>query len=94
MNLTDICLTVWINISLVLKQTNVCSSEHSDKNCVQKQHETSRVYGRLDSRGMISLGRNWCRWEENIIFYLKEVGRNGEDGINLAMHWDEWHAVL
>jgi len=28
---------------------------------------------------MTPLGRNWCRWEENIILSLKEVGRNGVD---------------
>jgi hypothetical protein len=34
---------------------------------------------------MTTLGRNWCRWEVNIIFDLKEIGRNGVDKINLAM---------
>ena len=28
---------------------------------------------------MTPLGRNWCRWEENIIFFRKEIGRNGVD---------------
>jgi hypothetical protein len=25
------------------------------------------VNGTLDAKGMTSLGRNWCSWEENII---------------------------
>ena len=75
-------------------ETNVFSSEHSDKNCVHIENEISCVHGRLDSKGMISLGKNWYRWEENIVFNLKEIRMNGVDGINLAMHWDEWHAVL
>jgi len=32
---------------------------------------------------MTSLGRNWCRWEENI-FNLKETGRNGVDSGTLS----------
>jgi len=43
---------------------------------------------------MTPLGRNWCRWEENITFSLKEMGRNIVDRINLAMDWDKWHAVV
>ena len=35
--------------------------------------------GTLDAKGMTPLGRNWGRWEENIIFSLKEIGRNGVD---------------
>ena len=83
-----------INISLFWTQTNVFSSEHRDKNCVHIEHEISCVHGRLNSKGMISLIRNWYRWEKNIIFNPKEIGRNGVDGINLAMHWCEWHAVF
>jgi len=37
------------------------------------------VNGTLDAKGMTSLGRNWCRWEENITFILKETGSNGVD---------------
>jgi hypothetical protein len=37
------------------------------------------VNGTLDTKVMTPLGRNWCRWEENIILSLKEVRRNGVD---------------
>jgi hypothetical protein len=26
-------------------------------------------------------GRNWCRWEENIIFNIKEIGWNDKTGL-------------
>jgi hypothetical protein len=52
------------------------------------------VNGTLDAKGMTTLGRNWSRWEENITFSLKEMGRNVVDRINLAMDWDEWHACV
>jgi hypothetical protein len=50
--------------------------------------------GALDAKRMTSLGRNWCSWEENILFTLKEMGRNVVDRINLAVYWDKWHALL
>jgi len=43
---------------------------------------------------MTPLGRNWCSWEENIIFSLKERGRNVVDRINLGMDRDKWHALV
>jgi hypothetical protein len=43
---------------------------------------------------MTLLGRNWCSWEENIIFSLKEIGRNVVDRINSAMDRDNWHALV
>jgi hypothetical protein len=52
------------------------------------------VNGTLDAKGMTSLGRNWCSWEENILFNLEEMGRKVVDRINLAMDWDEWHALV
>jgi hypothetical protein len=30
------------------------------------------VNGTLDAKVMTTLERNWCRWEENIIFNLKK----------------------
>jgi hypothetical protein len=75
-------------------ESSVFSSEQFDKNCVHIEHEISCVHDRLVCKDMISLGRIWCRWEENIIFILKEIGMNGEHGINLAMQWDAWHALL
>jgi len=52
------------------------------------------VNGTLGAKGMTPLGRNWCRWEENIIFSCKETGRNVVDRVNLAMDSDEWHALV
>jgi hypothetical protein len=37
------------------------------------------VNGTLDAKEMTPLGRNWGRWEENIIFTLKKIRRNGMD---------------
>ena len=42
-------------------------------------------------KGKTQLGRNWCRWEENITFDLKEIERNGVDVIKLATERDKWH---
>jgi len=43
---------------------------------------------------MTPFGRNWCSWEENTIFSLKEIGRNVVDRINSAMDRDKWHALV
>ena len=40
------------------------------------------------------LGRKWCRWEEHIIFDLKEIGRKSVDRTNLAMDRDKWHTLV
>jgi hypothetical protein len=40
------------------------------------------------------LGKNWYRWEEHIIFILKEIGRNSVDRTNLAMDRDKWHTLV
>jgi hypothetical protein len=45
-------------------------------------------------KGKIQLGRNWCKWEENISFSLKEIGRNGVGMINLAKEKDKWHTIV
>ena len=34
------------------------------------------------------------RWEENIIFNLKQIGRNGADRINFATDRDMWHTLV
>jgi hypothetical protein len=52
------------------------------------------VNGTFDAKGMTPLGGNWCRREENIIFRLKDTGRNDVDRINSAMDSDEWHALV
>jgi hypothetical protein len=43
---------------------------------------------------MTSIGRNWCRWDENILYTLKEMGRKVVNRINLVMDWDKWHALV
>jgi len=45
--------------------------------------------GTLDAKGITPLGRNWCRWEEKIIFSRKETGRTIVDRINSAMDRDK-----
>jgi len=50
--------------------------------------------GAIDAKRMTPLGRNWCSWEENTIFSLKEIGRNVVDRINSAMDRDKWHALV
>jgi len=40
------------------------------------------------------LGRNWCSWEENNIFSLKEIGRNVVDRTNSAVDRDKRHALV
>jgi len=34
-----------------------------------------------------------CRWKDNIGLYLKKMGWEGEDWINLAQDMDQWWAV-
>jgi len=45
--------------------------------------------GVQNPKGKTPLGRNWCRWKENITFDLKEIKRNGVDMINLATERDK-----
>jgi hypothetical protein len=40
--------------------------------------------------GKRPLGRRRRRWVDNIIRYLKEVGWDGMDWIDLAQHRDRW----
>jgi hypothetical protein len=45
------------------------------------------------SEGKRPLGRPRHRWEDNIKFYLQEVGWGGMDWIDLAEDRDRWCAV-
>jgi transposase len=40
------------------------------------------------------LGRPRCRWVDNIKMYLREVGWDGMDWIDLAQDRDRWRAVV
>ena len=40
------------------------------------------------------LGRQKCRWEDNIKMDLQEVGCGGMDGIELAQDRDRWQSLV
>jgi hypothetical protein len=40
------------------------------------------------------LGRHGCRWEDNIIMDLKEIGWEDATWIHLAQYRDHWQAVV
>jgi hypothetical protein len=41
-----------------------------------------------------SLGRPWCRWEDNIKMHLQEVRCGGVDWIELVQNRDRWRALV
>jgi hypothetical protein len=41
-----------------------------------------------------SLGRPWCRTEDNIKMDLQKVGCGVMDWIELAQDWDRWRALV
>ena len=43
--------------------------------------------------GKKPLGRPWGKWEDKIKMDLQEVGRGGEDWIDLAQDRDRWRAL-
>jgi len=43
--------------------------------------------GGQNPKGKTQLGRNWCRWEENITLDLTEIKRKGVDMIKVNMSW-------
>jgi len=45
-------------------------------------------------KGKRRLGRPRCRWEDNIKMYLKEVGYESMDWIELAQYRDRWRALV
>jgi transposase len=44
--------------------------------------------------GKRPLGRPRCRWVNNIKMYLREVGRDGRDWIDLAQDRDQWRTLV
>jgi hypothetical protein len=46
------------------------------------------------SKGKRTVGRPWCRWENNIKMYLQEVGCEFMDWIVLAQDRDRWWVLM
>jgi hypothetical protein len=44
--------------------------------------------------GKRQLGKPGCRWEDNIITDLREMGWEGVDWIHLAQYRDQWLALV
>jgi hypothetical protein len=44
--------------------------------------------------GKRPLGRPKCKWVNNIIVDLREIGWDGMDWINLAQDRDQWRALV
>jgi hypothetical protein len=44
--------------------------------------------------GKIPLGRPRCRWVDNIIMDLREIGWDCIDWIDLAQNRDQWRALV
>jgi hypothetical protein len=44
--------------------------------------------------GMRTLGRQRCRWVDNIKMDLKEIGWGGMDWIDLAQDRDQWMTLM
>jgi hypothetical protein len=44
--------------------------------------------------GKRPLGRPRRRWVDNITIYLREIGWDGMDWIDLTQDWDQWRAVV
>jgi hypothetical protein len=40
------------------------------------------------------LGRSRCRWEENIIMDLREIGWEGVDWMHLTQDRDQWQTLV
>ena len=45
-------------------------------------------------KGKRPLGRQSCRWEDNIKLDFQEVGCGDSDGIDLALDWDRWQVLV
>ncbi|KAJ4431673.1 hypothetical protein ANN_20273, partial [Periplaneta americana] len=63
---------------------------------VARMGEFRNAYRMLVGRpeGKRPLGRPRCRWEDNIKMYLREVGYDDRDWINLAQDRDQWRAYV
>jgi hypothetical protein len=48
------------------------------------------IYAKLFKR---SPGRPKCRWKDNIIIDLEDIGREGMAWVYLVQYWDEWWAL-
>jgi transposase len=44
--------------------------------------------------GKIPLGRPRCRWVDNIKIYIRDIGYDGMDWIDLAEDRDQWRALV
>ncbi|KAJ4427408.1 hypothetical protein ANN_25030 [Periplaneta americana] len=63
---------------------------------IARMGESRNAYRVLIGRpeGKRPLGRPRRRWEDNIKMYLREVGYDGRDWINLAQDRDQWRAYV
>jgi hypothetical protein len=63
---------------------------------IARMEETSNAYMILMGKpeGKRPLGRQRCRWMDNIKMDLREVGWNGMDWIELAQVRDQWKALV
>jgi hypothetical protein len=61
--------------------------------CLGKKINSYRAL-MVNPEGKRLLERPRCRWEGNIEIYLKEIGCEDVDWINLAWDWDKWQAIL
>jgi hypothetical protein len=48
----------------------------------------------LKPEGKRQLGRTMCKWEDNIMIDLQEVGCRGVDWIDIAQDRDRWRALV
>jgi hypothetical protein len=63
---------------------------------VARMGENRNVYRILVGKpeGKKLLGRPRCRWMDNIKMYLREVGWDGVDWMNIAQDRDWWRALV
>ena len=63
---------------------------------VTRMEEGRRAFKFLSGKptGKRSLGRPKRRWEDNIRMYLKEIGINTRNGVDLAQDRDNWRAPV
>jgi hypothetical protein len=80
--------------------THCCAGEKIENNEVDGTCSTD-VEGRGVYRVWVGkrernrpLGRPRCRWEDNIMMDLQEVGCRGMDWIELAQDRDRWRALV
>jgi hypothetical protein len=59
---------------------------------VEKRNAYRILVGKPE--GKRPLGRQRCRWVDNIKIDLREIGCDGTDWIDLAQDMDQWRALL